>query len=121
MGYSRAMLHSIVTKEPSAASLITTHNLHFMLSLLTEMREAILAKRFPEWVREFLRGFFPAATPPPCEFCPPRWVKDALATCDIQLDDMFDWSESAKELPDMPKDTGAGKTTGRKDPHIEEQ
>lgn len=34
--YSRAMLHSIVTKEPVAAQLITWHNLWFMLNLLTE-------------------------------------------------------------------------------------
>lgn len=33
--YTRAMLHSIVTKEPVAAQLITWHNLWFMLNLLT--------------------------------------------------------------------------------------
>lgn len=118
--YSRAMLHTIVTKEPAAASLITMHNLYFMLSLLTEMREAILAKRFSEWVRDFLQGFFPTAKPAPCEFCPPRWVKDALASCDIQLDDLFDWSENAKELPDMPKDTGSGKAISRKEAQAED-
>jgi queuine/archaeosine tRNA-ribosyltransferase len=34
--YTRAMLHSIVTKETVAAQLITWHNLWFMLNLLTE-------------------------------------------------------------------------------------
>lgn len=102
--YTRAMLHTIVTKEPAAASLITVHNLHFMLSLLTEMREAIKKGTLPDWVRKFLQEFFPAAQPPPCKYCPPRWVRNALCCCDIPLDDLFDWSENAEELPDMPRD-----------------
>merc|ERR1719401_1542382 len=101
--YTRAMLHTIVTKEPVAATLITQHNLHFMLNLLTEMREAIKAGTFVEWVRRFLQDFFPGAGPPPCKQCPPRWVRDALRAADILLDDLFDWSPEAEELPDMPR------------------
>eukprot|EP00931_Biecheleriopsis_adriatica_P055510 TRINITY_DN32844_c0_g1_i3.p1 TRINITY_DN32844_c0_g1~~TRINITY_DN32844_c0_g1_i3.p1 ORF type:complete len:468 (+),score=81.39 TRINITY_DN32844_c0_g1_i3:52-1404(+) len=107
--YTRAMLHTIVTKEPVAAQLITQHNLHFMLSLLTEMREAIKAGTFSDWVRQFLQDFFPAAGPPPCSVCPPRWVRDALNACSIPVDDLFDWSNASEELPDMPKDSGKGK------------
>lgn len=103
--YTRAMLHSIVTKETVAAQLITWHNLWFMLNLLTEMREAIKVNTFPDWVRQFLKDFFPSAGPAPCAVCPPRWVKDALEVCGIPLDDLFDWSETAQELPDMPKDS----------------
>jgi len=105
--YTRAMLHTIVTKEAVAAQLITLHNLHFMLTLLTEMREAIKAQTFGAWVRRFLQDFFPSAGPAPCKVCPPRWVRDALKVCNIDLEDLFDWSESAEELPDMPKDSGA--------------
>jgi len=111
--YTRAMLHTIVTKEPVAASLITLHNLHFMLNLLTEMREAIKKDTFSEWVRRFLQDFFPTATPPPCPRCPPRWVRDALAACGIGLDDLFDWSETSEELPDMPKDHSGGGKEGK--------
>jgi len=107
--YSRAMLHTIVTKEPVAASMITLHNLHFMLNLLSEMRAAIREGTFPEWVRRFLQDFFPTAGPAPCKRCPPRWVKDALDACGIPLDDLFDWSEGAEELPDMPRDHGSAK------------
>eukprot|EP00928_Gymnodinium_smaydae_P015670 TRINITY_DN15802_c0_g1_i1.p1 TRINITY_DN15802_c0_g1~~TRINITY_DN15802_c0_g1_i1.p1 ORF type:complete len:477 (-),score=98.95 TRINITY_DN15802_c0_g1_i1:102-1457(-) len=106
--YSRAMLHTVVTKESTAASMITLHNLHFMLSLLREMREAIKQNVFKEWVRTFLKEFFPAARPAPCDLCPPRWVRDALQVCEINLDDLFDWGEHAKELPDMPRDGGKG-------------
>jgi len=111
--YSRAMLHTIVTKEPVAASLITWHNLHFMLTLLTEMREAIKAGTFTAWIRRFLQDFFPTAGPAPCQFCPPRWVKDALECCGVPLDDLFDWGKDAEELPDMPRDHGTG--AGAKD------
>merc|ERR1719282_2161377 len=39
--YSRAMLHTIVTKEAVASSIITIHNIHFLMSLTAEMRQAI--------------------------------------------------------------------------------
>lgn len=110
--YSRAMLHSIVTKEPVAASMITLHNLHFMLTLLTEMREVIRAGTFGSWVRRFLQDFFPTAGPAPCKVCPPRWVRDALKPCGIEIEDIFDFGEGVEELPDMPKDHGGAKSGG---------
>lgn len=61
--YTRAMLHSIVTKETVAAQLITWHNLWFMLNLLMEMREAIKVNTFPDWVRQFLKDFFSISRP----------------------------------------------------------
>ncbi|CAK0890470.1 unnamed protein product [Prorocentrum cordatum] len=111
-GYTRAMLHTIVTKEPVAATLITQHNLWFMLNLLTEMRTAIVAGKLGDWVRKFLQDFFPGAGPPPCKHCPPRWVRDALRAAGILVDDLFaaDWGPDAEELPDMPRDHG-GKAT----------
>ncbi len=48
-----------------------------------------------DWVRQFLKDFFPSAGPAPCPVCPPRWVKDALEACAIPLDDLFD----ALDLP----------------------
>merc|ERR1712113_1075917 len=67
--YSRAMLHTIVTKEPGAVSMLTLHNLHFMLSLLTEMRSVIKNGTFADWVKRFLRDYFVQATAPPCKYC----------------------------------------------------
>jgi len=57
-------------------------------------------------VRKFLVEFFPDAKPPPCEVCPPRWVKDALTVAGIDIEDLFDWGDHAKALPDMPKEKG---------------
>merc|ERR1719499_3033860 len=104
-GYSRAMLNSIVTKETVACSLITQHNLHFMLNLFVEMREAIRSNTLSVWVRSFLKDFFPTATPPPCDKCPPRWVRSAMHACSIEIDDMFDFKEGNEELPDMTHDS----------------
>lgn len=100
--YTRAMLHTIVTKEPVASSLITVHNLTFMKRLMQDMRDAIKDGSLREWVRRFLQVLFPEAKPAPCDHCPPRWVRDALAAAGIDTEDLFDWGESAKELPDMP-------------------
>jgi len=69
---------------------------------MSELRNAIAEGALPTYVRTFLREFFPLATPAPCDHCPPRWVKNALDSVGIPTDDMFDWSEGAKELPDMP-------------------
>lgn len=101
--YSRAVLHTLVTKEPVASSLITIHNISFLMQLMSELREAIAADALPAYVRNFLKDFFPLATPSPSAYCPPRWVKHALDSVGITTDDLFDWkSEDAKELPDMP-------------------
>eukprot|EP00450_Noctiluca_scintillans_P032705 CAMPEP_0194549432 /NCGR_PEP_ID=MMETSP0253-20130528/95199_1 /TAXON_ID=2966 /ORGANISM="Noctiluca scintillans" /LENGTH=473 /DNA_ID=CAMNT_0039396861 /DNA_START=47 /DNA_END=1468 /DNA_ORIENTATION=- len=104
--YSRAVLHTIVTKESMAASLITIHNIHFMMTLLKDLRNAIQAGTLPSWVRAFLQELFPSAKPAPCPDCPPRWVHGALASVGIETDDLFDWREGAKELPDMPHHFG---------------
>merc|ERR1740121_1691369 len=110
-GYTRAMLNSIVTKESVASSLITQHNLFFMLNLLTEMRQAIKSSTLPDWVRAFLKDFFPTATPAPCTRCPPRWVRSAMQACSIEIDDLFDFKEGNEELPDMPQDRKEAKNS----------
>lgn len=100
--YTRAVLHTLVTKEPVAASLITIHNIRFLMTLMSELREAIADGVLPAYVRKFLQEFFPLATAAPCAHCPPRWVKGALDSVGITTDDIFNWNSDAKELPDMP-------------------
>jgi queuine tRNA-ribosyltransferase len=49
-GFSRAYLHHLQrTHEITGARLNTMHNLHFYLSIMQEMREAITAGRFNAW------------------------------------------------------------------------
>lgn len=52
--YTRAYLrHLYVVSEPLIARLLTLHNLTYYLDIMREMREAIFANRFDEWVKTF--------------------------------------------------------------------
>ena len=56
--FSRAYLrHLIMAKEILGIRLATLHNLHFMLNLMREIREAILAGAFFALKREFLSNY----------------------------------------------------------------
>lgn len=56
--YSRAYLrHLYISGEILSARLLTTHNLHFYLNMMREVREAIEAGRFLEYKRAFLESF----------------------------------------------------------------
>jgi queuine tRNA-ribosyltransferase len=56
--FSRAYLrHLVMAKEILGLRLASLHNLHFMLSLIKEIREAILQDRFPELKEQFLSSY----------------------------------------------------------------
>ncbi len=56
--FSRAYLrHLVIAKEILGLHLATLHNLHFMLTLMAEVREAVREGRFPELRAEFLAGY----------------------------------------------------------------
>lgn len=68
--FSRAYLrHLAVAGEMLSASLNTLHNLHFYLSLMQRMREAITQGKFADFAREFLCGY--GAQEPVCVRRPP--------------------------------------------------
>ncbi|VDD82678.1 unnamed protein product [Mesocestoides corti] len=55
-GVCRSWLHAAFgARQPSAASYVSLHNLTYLLVLMRRAREAILADRFPGFVREFFR------------------------------------------------------------------
>lgn len=54
--FSRAYLHHLQrAKEITGSRLNTLHNLHFYLTIMAEMREAIAAGRFEQWREQFQR------------------------------------------------------------------
>ena len=56
--FSRAYLrHVIMAKEILGIRLATLHNLHFMLNLMREIREAIQASNFSDLKKEFLANY----------------------------------------------------------------
>jgi queuine tRNA-ribosyltransferase len=55
--FSRAYLHHlVVSREMLSATLLSIHNIHTLLQLTHEMRQAILENRFDTFAQEFLRG-----------------------------------------------------------------
>ena len=59
--YSRAFLHNLVKKPglPFASSLISLHNVAYTQRLTRQIREAIKAQVFPQFVRDFVAGHYP--------------------------------------------------------------
>jgi queuine tRNA-ribosyltransferase len=52
--FSRAYLHHLHrAQEILGARLNTIHNLHYYLDIMQQMRDALDADRFPEWVQQF--------------------------------------------------------------------
>jgi queuine tRNA-ribosyltransferase len=73
-GISKGRLHSLLKANNSiAVQLITQHNVTYMMCLVDRMRNAILEKRFTQFVQEFLHKHFGGD-----ENTIPQWVKDAL-------------------------------------------
>lgn len=78
--YTRAYLHNLVTKGiPSAAILVTYHNVAYMQNLTRRMRQAIKAQTFPAFVRAFLADMYPKGDVP-------QWVRDAMVVAAISLE-----------------------------------
>ena len=76
--YTRAYLHSIVTRETAACHLLSVHNIAYQLNLMRQIREAVLADRFPDFVRGFMARLHPDGRYPP-------WAVNALAAVHITL------------------------------------
>lgn len=76
--YTRAYLYGIVTHLPVGCHLLTEHNLTFQLRLMKSIRKSITEGRFPEFVREFMKGVYPDGKYP-------SWIIDSLRAVDIVL------------------------------------
>ncbi|TDA64570.1 MAG: tRNA guanosine(34) transglycosylase Tgt [Chloroflexi bacterium] len=60
--FTRAYLrHLIVAKEMLAATLISIHNIHTLVSLMNDAREAIIAGQFDHFADTFLTNYTPQA------------------------------------------------------------
>ena len=58
-GYSRAYLYTLLKTESAGAQLVSYHNLAYMMRLTREMREAIAAGTYADYVRGFVYNMFP--------------------------------------------------------------
>ncbi|KAG8166531.1 hypothetical protein KVR01_002220 [Diaporthe batatas] len=79
LGITRAFIHHNVGKETVAAHLLTIHNVWYQLNLMREVRDAIIADRFPA----FIKAFFAKLYPDRSQY--PEWAVDALRGVAVDL------------------------------------
>jgi len=70
--------------NPLAATLMTHHNIAYMMYLVRGMRKAIMEDRYPTYVRGFIHDQFRGSDKGGQDV--PSWVKDALQEAGISLD-----------------------------------
>ena len=77
---SRGYLYTLLSAgEPAALSYISLHNVCHLLSLMDNVRKAIVRDKFPEFVKTFLLQHF-------ADSACPIWVVNALESVGIHID-----------------------------------
>jgi len=85
-GYTRARLHAMLKNDnPLVISLITHHNLAYMMSLNQKMRGAIKKDAYAEFARGFVREQYRGRENGGQDV--PMWVEDALFAADISMNE----------------------------------
>ncbi|KAL0273981.1 UNVERIFIED_CONTAM: hypothetical protein PYX00_006529 [Menopon gallinae] len=77
--HTRSYLNSII-KEAAACSIISIHNIFFQMKFMRLIRENIINKTFPDFVRYFMKLNYPKKDYP-------QWAVDALSSVSINLED----------------------------------
>ncbi len=79
LGITRAFIHHIASKETVGAHLLTMHNVHYLLNLMQRVRCAIVADKYPTFLREFFGLLYGEKT----KF--PHWAVTALKGVGVDL------------------------------------
>ncbi|CAG8108089.1 unnamed protein product [Penicillium salamii] len=58
LGLTRAYMHHITAKETVGAHLLTIHNVHYMLNMMKNIRQAILDDQYPAFLRKFFSDIY---------------------------------------------------------------
>ena len=80
LGVTRAFVHHVAAKETVGAHLLTIHNVWYQLALMRRVREAIIADRFPAFVKEFFSDLHGGDR---TKY--PAWAVDALKRVGVNL------------------------------------
>lgn len=84
-GYTRARLHAMLKNDnPLAVSLVTHHNLAYMMALNRRMRDAIKEDRYSDFARTFVRDQYRGKENGGQDV--PQWVLDALNAAGITIE-----------------------------------
>lgn len=76
--YTRAYLSTVAGKHSIGAQLLTVHNIAFQMRLMSDMHDSIKDASFPQFVCNFMAGYF-------ADDQYPVWVCEALADAGIVL------------------------------------
>ncbi|KAL4196411.1 hypothetical protein AMTRI_Chr04g183020 [Amborella trichopoda] len=76
--YTRAYIHSLVTKDAMGSQLLSYHNLSYMMRLSRDLHTSIIQEQFPEFVCRFLSSQFPKGDVP-------EWVCNAMEVAGIDI------------------------------------
>lgn len=79
LGITRAFVHHNIAKETVSAHLLTLHNVWYQLNLMREARDAIIADRYPAFVRQFFANLYPNKADYP------EWAVGALRGVGVDL------------------------------------
>jgi len=85
-GYTRARLHTLLKRNnPLAATLMTNHNIAYMMYLVRGMRKAVMEDSYEEYVNKFINDQFRGSKNGSGGQDVPQWVRDALQEAGIDL------------------------------------
>ncbi|KAF7522586.1 hypothetical protein PCG10_007305 [Penicillium crustosum] len=80
LGLTRAYMHHITAKETVGAHLLTIHNVHYMLTLMGKIRQAIIEDQYPAFLRKFFSDIYGGDK---SKF--PEWAVGALRGVNVDL------------------------------------
>ncbi|KAK6852605.1 queuine tRNA-ribosyltransferase [Apiospora arundinis] len=79
LGITRAFVHHNTAKETVSAHLLTLHNVWYQLDLMRGVRDAIIADRYPAFIRQFFANLYPNKADYP------EWALGALRGVGVDL------------------------------------
>jgi tRNA-guanine transglycosylase len=77
--YTRAYLHAVAGKESIGCTLVSYHNIAYLLELTRTCQRTLKDGTFPSFVVSFMKSYH-------LDGKYPQWVKDALASVNIRLE-----------------------------------
>jgi len=80
LGITRAYIHHTAAKETVGAHLLSIHNVHYLLDLLNQARQAIIAGRYPQFLKAFYTRLYDGE-----KERYPQWAVEALRGVGVDL------------------------------------
>ncbi|KAF2152111.1 Queuine tRNA-ribosyltransferase [Myriangium duriaei CBS 260.36] len=80
LGITRAYIYHTTAKETVGAHLLSIHNVHYLLHMMGRVRDAIIADKYPEFLKDFFAKLYDAD-----KARYPTWAVDALRGVGVDL------------------------------------